>query len=78
MGHTILIAQKERERAALLQLAHDLLQAGESTGSPLSPEEDARVTDYVKRAQALEHEIGLLQRDRKKTIPSKHHGTEDA
>ena len=78
MGHTILIAQKERERVALLQLAHEMLEAGESRGRPLSPGEDAMVTEFVKQAQALEHEINLLQRDRKRAIPARHRNGEDA
>jgi hypothetical protein len=78
MGHTILIVQKERERVALLQLAHDMLEAGESRGCPLSPGEDAMVTEFVKRAQALEHEISLLQRDRKRAIPARHRKAVDA
>jgi len=77
MGHTILIAQKEQERAALLQRAHDIVEAGESTGRLLSPGEDAMVRQFVKQAQALEHEIGLLKRDLKRPIPSNHGETED-
>ena len=76
MGHNILIAYKQRERAALLQLAHDIVEVGESRGRSLSPGEDAMVTGFVKRAQELEHEINLLQRDQKRVIPSKHLKTE--
>jgi hypothetical protein len=77
MGHNILIAHKERERAALLRLAHDIIEAGENRGRPLSPGEDAMVTGFVKQAQALEHEIGLLKRDQRRSIPSNHGETED-
>ena len=30
------------------------------------------VVEFVKQAQALEHEINLLQRDQRRVIPSKH------
>ena len=78
MGHDILIAHKERERAALLRLAHDIVEAGEKRGRPLSHGEDEMVTGFVKQAQALEHEISALQRDQKRAIPSDHSQTEDA
>lgn len=78
MGHNILIRHKERERAALLKLAHDIVEAGENRGRPLSPGEDAMVTGFVKQAQALEHEISALQRDQKRALPSDHSETEDA
>jgi hypothetical protein len=72
MGHNILIAYKQRERAALLRLARDIVVAGDRRGRPLSPGEDAMVVEFVKQAQALEHEIDLLQRDQRRVIPSKH------
>ena len=78
MGHNILIAHKQRERAALLRLARDIVEAGDRRGRPLSPGEDAMVVEFVKQAQALEHEINLLQRDQRRVIPSKHRDTEDA
>jgi hypothetical protein len=34
------------------------------------------VVGFVKQAQALEHEIDLLQRDQRRVIPSKHLKTE--
>jgi hypothetical protein len=34
------------------------------------------VTGFLKQAQALEHEINFLQRDRKRAVPSKHAKTE--
>ena len=77
MGHNILITQKERERAALLQLARDIVTAGETRGRPLSPGGDAIVTQFVKQAQALEHEITLLQKDRRRVIPAKHSKPEE-
>jgi len=77
MGHTVLIAHKERERAALQELARDIVEAVESKGRSLSPGEDAMVTEFLKQAQALQHEIDLLQRDRKRAIPSKHRKAED-
>jgi hypothetical protein len=78
MGHNILINHKEREHDAVLQLARDIVEAGERRGRPLSPGEDAMVTEFVKQAQALEHEISLLRRDQRRAIPSKHRETEDA
>jgi hypothetical protein len=78
MGHNILIAHKERERAALIRLARDIVEAGERRARPLSPGEDAMVTELVKKAQAREHEINVLQRDQRRVIPSKHRDTEDA
>lgn len=78
MGHNSLIAQKERERAALLQQARDIVEAGEREGRSLPPDEDATVVKFLKQAQALEHEIQLLQRDRQRVIPSKHTKAEDA
>lgn len=78
MGHNILIAHKERERAALLQLAREIVEAGSRRGSPLSLGEDGMVAEFVKQAQALEHEISLLRRDQQRAIPSKHRHTEDA
>jgi hypothetical protein len=78
MGHNILIAHKQRESAALLQLARDIVEAGDRRGRPLSPGEDAMVVEFVKQARALEHEIDLLQRDQRRVIPSKHRETEDA
>lgn len=76
MGHHILIAHKERERAALLQLARDIVEAVERQGRSLSPGEDGMVTGFLKQAQALEHEVNFLQRDRKRAVPSKHAKTE--
>ena len=35
------------------------------------------VTEFVKQAQALEHEIKLLQRDRRRAIPAKHSKPEE-
>ena len=78
MGHHILITHKEREHDALLRLARDIVEAGERRGRPLSPGEDAMVTEFLKQAQVLEHEISLLRRDQRKAIPSEHHETEDA
>jgi hypothetical protein len=63
MGHHILIEYKERERAALLQLARDIVHAGEQRGHPLSPGEDGMVLELLKRAGVLEREIGLLSKD---------------
>jgi hypothetical protein len=63
MGHNILVAQKERERTALLRLARDIVQAGERRNRPLSPGEDAMVVELVKKAQAMEHEITRLRKD---------------
>jgi hypothetical protein len=77
MGHDILIAHKERERAALLRLARDIVEAGGRRGRPLSLGEDAMVAEFLKQAQALEHEINLLRRDQRRAIPSKHREAED-
>jgi hypothetical protein len=77
MGHNILIVRKERERAALLRQTRDIVEAGERRGDSLSPGEDAMVVKLVKRAQALEHEVDLLQRDQRRVMPSKHLGTEN-
>jgi hypothetical protein len=76
MGHNILVAHKQRERAALLQLAREIVEAGDRRGHPLSPGEDALVVEFVKQARALEREIDLLQRDQRRIIPSKHLKTE--
>jgi hypothetical protein len=78
MGHTSLIAQKERERAALLQQGRDTVEAGEREGRSLSPEQDAMVVTLLKQAKTLEQEIQLLQRDRQRAIPSKHTKEEGA
>ena len=78
MGHNILIAQKEREHNALLRMARDIVEAGERRGHPLSVGEDGMVTDLVKQAQALEHEISLLRRDQRRVIPSTHRKTENS
>jgi len=72
VGHNVVIAYKERERAALLRGAADIVEAGELRNRPLSPGEDAIVVELLKKAQALEREITLLQRDRRRVIPSKH------
>ena len=72
MGHHILIARKERERAALLQRARGIVEAGDGEGRSLAPGEDAMVVKFVKQSQALEHEIHLLQRDRQRATPTKH------
>ena len=76
MGHNILIAHKQRERAALLRLAREIVEAGDRRGRPLSPGEDAMVVEFVKQAQALEHEIDLLKRGQRRVIPSRHPKTE--
>ena len=76
MGHNILIAHKQRERAALLRLARDIVAASDRRGRPLSPGEDAMVVEFVKQAQALEHEIDLLKRGQRRVIPSRHPKTE--
>ena len=78
MGHNILITHKEREYDALLRLARDIVEAGERRGRPLSLGEDGMVTELVKQAQTLEHEISLLRKDQRRAIPSEHHETEDA
>ena len=78
MGHTSLIAQKERERAALLQQGRDTVEAGEREGRSLSLEQDATVVKLLKQAKTLEQEIQLLQRDRRRAIPSKHTKAEGA
>ena len=78
MGHNIIIAYKQRERAARLRLASDIVEAGERRGCPLSPREDAIVVELVKQAQVLEREIDRLQRDQRRAIPSNHTETEDA
>jgi hypothetical protein len=78
MGHDILITHKEREYDALLRLAREIVEAGERRGRPLSPGEDAMVSEFLKRAQVLEQEISLLRRDQWRVIPSKHRETEDA
>jgi len=77
MGHNILIAHKERERTALLRLAADIVETSDRRGRPLSPGEDAMVTELVKQAQALEHEIARLQKDQRRVIPLKHREAED-
>ena len=43
MGHNIVIAYKERERAALLRQAREIVEAGGRRGRPLSLGEDAMV-----------------------------------
>ena len=48
MGHNILIVHKQRERAALLRLARDIVVAGDRRGRPLSPGEDAMVVEFGK------------------------------
>jgi hypothetical protein len=78
MGHNILIAHKEREHDALLRLAREIVEVGDRRGRPLSPGEDAMVTEFVKKAQTLEHEISVLRRDQRRAIPSNHGETEDA
>jgi len=78
MGHNILITQKERERADLLRQARDIVEAGNSRGYPLSPDEDKTVTEFVKQAQTIEHEIQLLQRDQQRASASKHNKVEGA
>jgi len=77
MGHNVAIAHKERERAALLRLAADIVEAGERRCRPLSRGEDAMVVELVKRAQELGHEINHLQRDQRRVIPSRHPEAED-
>jgi hypothetical protein len=77
MGYDILIAYKERERAALLRLASEVVEVGESRGCPLSPGEDAMVVELVRQAQALEHEISRLQIDQRRAMLSKHGEGED-
>ena len=72
MGHKVLVAYKERERAALLRQAAEMVEAGERRNRPLSLGEDAMVVEFLKKAQALEHEITLLQRDQRRVNPSKH------
>ena len=46
-------------------------------GGPLSLGEDGMVTEFVRQAQALEHEINLLRKDRRRVIPSKHSETDE-
>jgi hypothetical protein len=78
MGHKILIAQKVRECAALLQQARVIVEVGQREGRSLSSREDAAAAELLKRAQALEHEIQVLHRDRQRLIPSKHTKAEGA
>ena len=72
MGHSVLIALKERERAALLRLAGEIVDSGERRGSPLSRGEDAMVVELVKKAHLLEREMKRLQLDQRRVIPLKH------
>ena len=65
MGHNILIAAKERERAAMLRLAGEIVEVAGRRGRALSPGEDAIAVQLVKKAQALEREIVRLQWDRR-------------
>jgi hypothetical protein len=65
MGHNILIAAKERERAAMLRLAGEIVEVAGRRGRALSPGEDAIAVQLVKKAQALEREIIRLQWDRR-------------
>ena len=65
MGHNILIAAKERERAAMLRLAGEIVEVAGRRGRALTPGEDAIVVQLVKKAQALEREIIRLQWDRR-------------
>ena len=48
VGTRHLSAHKEREHDALLRLARDIIEAGERRRRPLSPEEDAIVTEFLK------------------------------
>ena len=77
MGHHILIAVKGRERAALLRLAGEMIKTEQQRNRPQSPGEDAMILELVKKAQALEHEITFLQKDRRRSIPSKHGKADD-
>jgi hypothetical protein len=72
MGQEVVIAEKERERAALLRLAGEIVDTGDRRGRPLSRGEDAVVVELVKKAQLLEHEINRLQLDRRWVNPSEH------
>jgi hypothetical protein len=72
MGHKVVIAEKERERAALLRLAGEIVDTGDRRGRPLSRGEDAIVVELVKKAQLLEHEINRLQLDRRRVNPPEH------
>jgi hypothetical protein len=72
MGHSVLIAVKERECAALLRLAGEMVAASERRGSPLSRGEDAMVVELVKKAHLLEREVKRLQLDQRRVIPLKH------
>jgi hypothetical protein len=72
MGHNVLIAVRERGRAALLGLAGEIVDSGERRGRPLSRGEEAVVVELVKKAQLLEHEIKRLQLDQRWVIPLKH------
>jgi hypothetical protein len=70
MGHNILlIAAKERERAAMLRLAGEIVEVAGKRGRALSPGEDAIAVQLVKKAQALEREINRLQGDRQSATP---------
>ncbi len=73
-----MIAVKERERAALLRLAGEMVAAGERRGSPFSRGEDAMVVELVRKAQLLEREIKHLQLDQRRVIPLKHDEANEA
>jgi hypothetical protein len=77
MGLNILIAAKERERAAMLRLAGEIVEVAGRRGRALSLGEDAIAVQLVKKAQALEREINRLQWDRRGVISSKHNAPED-
>jgi hypothetical protein len=68
MGHDLVIATKERDRAALLKEAARIVDTADKQGKPLTESEDACVVELVKRAQELETEIGRLSRDRKNIV----------
>jgi hypothetical protein len=72
MGHRVIIAQKERERAGMLKLAREMVVAVEQRHRRLSPGEDAMIIEILKKARTLEDEIDRLQKDRRRLNPSKH------
>lgn len=72
VGHNKLIVYKERERDALLKQAGNMIEESERRGRPLSIGEDSMVLVFVKKAQALEHEITSLHKGRRRAVPSKH------
>lgn len=62
MGGDASLAEKEKERASLLEETGDIVAAASARGRELTADEDSQVLALITSVRVLEAEIGHLKR----------------